>query len=481
MSDIDIFVYGLNETQATARLQQVIADVSKQRRKIDSDVHNVVVHSKHATTLVGCKRFPPVQFILRVYRSATEVLLGFDVDCCCVGMGSDMKPRANARGWRALVTGLNAIDLTRRSPSYERRLLKYSVRGYGIYVGYGFDKEHVDCKLWDFNGNRRNLSGFLPLLLADDNYPYTADCYTIKSSIASSVDVKPISDTKSKFSDEGISDYDESIYSMPNYTSLSSNEAKNLFEHEQERNRGKPTGIVRKYGTSGDVVTFLQFDDDSDCDYMNISKFVELKWLVTNPGSQGRLVTTDEGLLMTGSFAPISDSVQSWFQDSLWNKNYHYVAPTYTTLNSLLLGKRRNNGVKPEKMLELVESNKLAHICNEVDATFFNKGKSILQTIFNPRYFLGIEKVSRQIHPHLVISNKAMLMIAGLNAQTSSMCMNISIDITLSHRKPLRKTLSARAVQSSVRFAFPGKLANHAVSEGTKAFFKISEDHRRPY
>ena len=140
---------------------------------------------------------------------------------------------------------------------------------------------------------------------------------------------------------------------------------------------------------------------------------------------------------------------------------------------------RRNNGVKPEKMLELVESNKLAHICNEVDATFFNKGKSILQTIFNPRYFLGIEKVSRQIHPHLVISNKAMLMIAGLNAQTSSMCMNISIDITLSHRKPLRKTLSARAVQSSVRFAFPGKLANHAVSEGTKAvlkFLKTIED-----
>jgi len=490
--DIDIFVYGLNETEATARLQQVLADVSKKRREINSDAHNVVVHSKHATTLVGCyingeSEFPPVQFILRVYRSATEVLLGFDVDSCCVGMGSDMKPRANARGWRALVTGVNAIDLTRRSPSYERRLIKYSKRGFGVYIGHGFNKENVNHDLLrDISRKRRTLSGLARLLYEpqyNGDYNYLDSEHVAKklNPVYNSVPVSslmPVSNTKSKYSDDNIGDYSENIRTMPNYTHMSSAHAVRLFEHEHERNHNNATvldsvdGIVRKHGTSGDVVTFIQFKDDSDCDYMNISKIVELKWLVTNPGSQGKLVKSDDGDLMTGSFAPINDSVQSWFQDSIWNKNYRHVDPPYTTLHSLLLGKPRNNGIKPEQVAEIAERSKMSNSTNEVDAAF-NLGQSVIQTTFNPRYYLGISKVCRQIHPNTYISNEAMRSIAALNAMISSMLMNQSINLVLGNKNvPIRQGLSSREIQTAVRIVFPGELAKYAVSEGVKAVTK---------
>ena len=42
-------------------------------------------------------------------------------------------------------------------------------------------------------------------------------------------------------------------------------------------------------------------------------------------------------------------------------------------------------------------------------------------------------------------------------------------------RKGKGQTLTAREIQTSVRLNFPGELAKHAVSEGTKAVTKISE------
>jgi hypothetical protein len=86
-SDIDVFVYGVDKASARRRLMEVLFQVAKRRAAVSkSHHHHVLVHSKHAVTLVGYDRFRPVQFILRIYRSPSEVLLGFDVDACCVGL-----------------------------------------------------------------------------------------------------------------------------------------------------------------------------------------------------------------------------------------------------------------------------------------------------------------------------------------------------------------------------------------------------------
>lgn len=73
---------------------------------------------QHAITIASSYPIRHVQIVLRIYKSMSEILTGFDVDCSCVaydGKQIYMAPRALA----AFVTQVNPIDLTRRSPSYE--------------------------------------------------------------------------------------------------------------------------------------------------------------------------------------------------------------------------------------------------------------------------------------------------------------------------------------------------------------------------
>ena len=46
-----------------------------------------------------------------------------------------------------------------------------------------------------------------------------------------------------------------------------------------------------------------------------------------------------------------------------------------------------------------------------------------------------------------------------------------------SHNK--RSTISSREVQTSVRLIFPGELAKHAVSEGTKSVTKYTSSNKK--
>lgn len=74
-----------------------------------------------------------IQIVLRLYRSPAEVLAGFDVDApCCAYDGK--RVWANPRAIVAVLRQCNTVDMTRRSPSYEVRLAKYSSRGFEIHV-----------------------------------------------------------------------------------------------------------------------------------------------------------------------------------------------------------------------------------------------------------------------------------------------------------------------------------------------------------
>ena len=83
------------------------------------------------------------------------------------------------------------------------------------------------------------------------------------------------------------------------------------------------------------------------------------------------------------------------------------------------------------------------------------------------KYF--IFKVLKQVHPECGISLKAMVIM-------HDMCMDIFFRIAREAgnlaRISKRSTLSSRDIQTSVRLLFPGELAKHAVSEGTKAVTK---------
>ena len=83
-----------------------------------------------------------VQIVLRLYSSPSEILTGFDVDApCCAFDGT--RVWANPRSVVSMMRQANTVDITRRSPSYEVRLSKYSFRDFEIYVP-NLKREEID-------------------------------------------------------------------------------------------------------------------------------------------------------------------------------------------------------------------------------------------------------------------------------------------------------------------------------------------------
>ncbi|KAI1209484.1 ankyrin repeat protein [Annulohypoxylon truncatum] len=146
-SDVDLFLYGLNEEQAIEKIKEIEARI---RDAILSEV--TVVRTKNAITI--CSQYPTrhVQIVLRVYKSVSEILTGFDIDCSGAAYDGNQvycTPRALA----SYITQINPIDLTRRSPSYENRLSKYSHRNFEVYWPE-LDRSRIDPTIFERSFHR---------------------------------------------------------------------------------------------------------------------------------------------------------------------------------------------------------------------------------------------------------------------------------------------------------------------------------------
>lgn len=105
------------------------------------------VRTKNAITIASHYPVRHVQIVLRLYKSVSEILSGFDVDCSCFAYdGSQVY--GTPRGIAAFMTQTNTIDLTRRSPSYESRLSKYAHRGFEVYWP-DLDRSRIDPTIFE--------------------------------------------------------------------------------------------------------------------------------------------------------------------------------------------------------------------------------------------------------------------------------------------------------------------------------------------
>jgi hypothetical protein len=136
-TDIDVFLYGLSEQEATAKLRAIYECVC---RVAGADTQ--VVRTGNAVTIMGSFPYRHVQLVLRLYKSPAEVLLGFDIDACAVGFDGK-RVWALPRSRRAIVQRRNVVDMSRRSLTYEVRLYKYAKRGFAVAVP-GFERSRVD-------------------------------------------------------------------------------------------------------------------------------------------------------------------------------------------------------------------------------------------------------------------------------------------------------------------------------------------------
>ena len=101
---------------------------------IDKPVRSPVISAQYP--------YRSIQIVLRLYSSPSEVLTGFDVDAPCCAYDGD-RVWANPRAIVSMMRQSNTVDMTRRSPSYEVRLAKYSSRGFEVYVP-GLKRDEID-------------------------------------------------------------------------------------------------------------------------------------------------------------------------------------------------------------------------------------------------------------------------------------------------------------------------------------------------
>ncbi|KAH6610532.1 ankyrin repeat [Trichoderma cornu-damae] len=141
-SDVDLFLYGLTHEEAIEKIKQIEQAI---RDSILSEV--TVVRTKYAITIASQYPVRHVQVVLRVYKSISEILTGFDIDAA--GAAYDGKQvYVTPRTLGSLITQINHIDLSRRSPSYENRLSKYSHRNFEVYWPE-LDRSRVDPTIFE--------------------------------------------------------------------------------------------------------------------------------------------------------------------------------------------------------------------------------------------------------------------------------------------------------------------------------------------
>ncbi|KAH7311442.1 hypothetical protein B0I35DRAFT_481406 [Stachybotrys elegans] len=141
-SDVDLFIWGLDEQAAIDKIEQI-------ERCVKNNVlaETTTIRTKNTITIVSEYPTRHVQIVLRLYKSISEILSGFDVDCSCF-VFDGTQVFGSPRGITSLCAQTNTVDLTRRSPSYEKRLAKYARRGFEVYYS-DLDRSRIDPSIYE--------------------------------------------------------------------------------------------------------------------------------------------------------------------------------------------------------------------------------------------------------------------------------------------------------------------------------------------
>lgn len=163
INDIDFFFYGLTPLEAQEKLKYILSyltqticthltntdrtEKEKNRKNQDekelkiyteADLDIRYVRNKYALSVIcegncGKLTFPKLQFIFRCYKSLGEILHGFDIGASAVGFDGE-KVYLTELSKFCYENHVNIVDTTRRSTTYEKRLIKYFDRGFDIVL-----------------------------------------------------------------------------------------------------------------------------------------------------------------------------------------------------------------------------------------------------------------------------------------------------------------------------------------------------------
>ena len=141
--DVDVFTTSKNIIEDVLSLNTKCKAIVYEKY-IGEDEEYVSDSSEYCITKNSVCLSSDIQIILRLYKAPTEIVHGFDVDCCGILYDpSTGKLWATKRALWAFNNKMNIFDPARASPSYVYRLTKYQRRGYTLHVPI-FDTLQID-------------------------------------------------------------------------------------------------------------------------------------------------------------------------------------------------------------------------------------------------------------------------------------------------------------------------------------------------
>ena len=157
-NDIDLFVYGLDKERAQSKIDHIINAIKQKAENLKYETRVYMNNNVINIYVFDTKKLLQIQIILRLYSTLAQIMVGFDVDCCCV-CWNGKSIQITQRGLYALKYRVNLANLNRRSPSYENRLIKYSTRGFNVITNFEY-KDNYN-KLFFMNSNNYEFTRLL--------------------------------------------------------------------------------------------------------------------------------------------------------------------------------------------------------------------------------------------------------------------------------------------------------------------------------
>ena len=133
-SDLDFYVVGMDPGDEGAlwrKAAEFLGAVGRCEHHYDGD--SAVRLTKTVITVGSSGVSPSLQLVLRVYPTVASVIQAFDVDSCCMAYDGRRTYLTEAAA-RSVVTRSLILDPSRRSPTYESRLIKYMGRGMALVL-----------------------------------------------------------------------------------------------------------------------------------------------------------------------------------------------------------------------------------------------------------------------------------------------------------------------------------------------------------
>ena len=213
--------------------------------------------------------------------------MGFDIDACCVGFDGK-RVLALPRCVRSLRSRTILVDLDRRSLTYEKRLIKYSQRGFLICVG-GFRFADLDTQHFA-KQPRWALKGLGKILKVSNRNSWNYAWFDIFDIVDLQKSLRETADSGTQMLGSG-NDGDYGF--IPYWGGYVTQQALDELKKEGTTSFPLKDGSVAKLSNV--------CSDDVELD---------LTWITQDPGRQ----------VMTGSFHPVSGG--DWGEQHRWNRNH---------------------------------------------------------------------------------------------------------------------------------------------------------------